>query len=268
MAISVRKKRWLIGGGLLLAALAYTLGRDRSSAPNSNAELGSAAARLPVQAPNEIPVGSLLSTGETSPAVATGIAAKAAGESPETVIRNRMAKVAVDPKLESAMRSSSDPATGEILLYLRARKGRKDLTADEFARLNASIQENLLKNPEGSFSLIGRALTAIESSPENRQDRLDLLSLVGGFPAAENSEINRSALAALGEQYAGGTGASGDEGFSATVTSVQAYLATTRANATTANAVLVQAMGGKIDPAVREVYQNLFSDRYPAPPRR
>lgn len=233
------------------------------------------------------PVGDVVSANETNPgllkASSTGsslltagvpgvnppsVASKSAHDSSEDVLLRRLSKIPLDPKVEAAIRAGNDSNAADLLALLRTRRAKNDFTADELLRLIGAAQDKLLRNPDMVLPLVGRALGVLEITPETRQDRLDLLGVVGGFPAAENPEINRSALSTLADQYANGGGASADGGFQVTVTAVQAYLATTRTPAPAANAALVQAMGGAVDHSVREVYQNLFSDRYPPPPRR
>ncbi len=247
-----------------LVAVAFAL-RGKPPAPAAApTPVGKEAATIP-------PVdsgGSLLGEAKSAAAAPTtkpvAPVARSVDASLEALLKH-LGTLTLDLKTESALRGAgTGRAAKDLGLYLRLKRMKASFSPEEVRQLEGYLNDSLVQNAEEVIPALGRALTGLEGDPEVRENRNDLLALVAAFPPAENAEISRSALSSLGEIYGVDSSVKADDRFDLAVASMQAYLVTTGAGAPAATAAIARAMGGKIDPAVKDPLRSMISDRYPA----
>jgi hypothetical protein len=213
--------------------------------------------------------GTLLETGNPSKGSSSESGLKW-NEKGKDGILERLQKIEIDSRISSAILSSKEPVARHILLYLKSRKAKNSESPEELSVISGEAHSEILKYPDIALPLIGRALSNAEMTGESRNDRLLLLGLVGGFSPTENTEINRSAISTLSEIYSDAE-IKPDDRVDGAIHVISAYLASlpkAEASRETANSTLLQAMGGKLDPAIQDVYRGMFSDRFPPRPAR
>lgn len=237
---------------------------DQKSDSNSPAVTEETFSPQAASSPSAPPQGSLLGT--TSPARPIG-SAKPIPVPRDGTLFARLGEVPVDPKVEALFRilgEKGSPVAGELLLYLRAKHGKRTFNEDEQRLISGELLGKLTAQPEAMLTAIGKSLTALDGVSETTVDRMELMNLVAIVPVTENREINRNAISTLTKLSR--ESSESDDRSEWMVMAVQAYLASTGADAEGAQAALLSAMGGKVDPAIQEVYSGAFRERFPQKP--